>query len=107
MSMKNPPTPAEIEPATFRFVAQYLNHCATAAPHPLLAVGTDNAFPASKAEGPWSREVSSNQRENPERVEPYLHYPICLHGVYKENFTFTLHRDYLSIFPLTALLLAK
>ena len=30
MSMKNPPTPAGIEPATFRFVAQHLNHCATA-----------------------------------------------------------------------------
>ena len=31
MSMKNPLTPAGIEPATFRFVAQHLNHCATAA----------------------------------------------------------------------------
>ena len=30
MSMKNPVTPAGIEQATFRFVAQYLNHCATA-----------------------------------------------------------------------------
>ena len=30
MSMKNPLTPAGIEPATFRFVAQHLNHCATA-----------------------------------------------------------------------------
>jgi len=30
--MKNPLTPAGIEPATFRFVAQHLNHCAT---HPL------------------------------------------------------------------------
>ena len=30
--MKNPLTPAGIEPATFRFVAQHLNHCATAAP---------------------------------------------------------------------------
>jgi len=28
--MKNPLTLAEIEPATFRFVAQHLNHCATA-----------------------------------------------------------------------------
>jgi len=27
MSMKNPLTPAGIEPATFRFVAQHLNHC--------------------------------------------------------------------------------
>jgi hypothetical protein len=26
-------TPAGIEPATFRFVAQYVNHCATALPH--------------------------------------------------------------------------
>ena len=30
MSMKNPPTPAGIEPATFCFVAQQINHCATA-----------------------------------------------------------------------------
>jgi len=30
MSMKIPLIPAGIEPATFRFVAQYLNHCATA-----------------------------------------------------------------------------
>jgi len=31
MSIKNPLTPAGIEPATF--VAQHLNHCATAAPY--------------------------------------------------------------------------
>ena len=30
--MKNPQTPAGIEPATFRLVAQYLNHCATVVP---------------------------------------------------------------------------
>jgi len=30
MSMKNPLRAAGIEPATFRFVAQHLNHCATA-----------------------------------------------------------------------------
>ena len=28
--MKNPLTPSGIEPATFGFVAQHLNHCATA-----------------------------------------------------------------------------
>ena len=33
MSMKNPLTPAGIEPATFLFVAQHLNHCATAPMH--------------------------------------------------------------------------
>jgi len=29
MSMKNPLTPAGIEPATFQFVVQHLDHCAT------------------------------------------------------------------------------
>ena len=32
MSMKNSMTPAGIEPATFRSVAQHLNHCAAAVP---------------------------------------------------------------------------
>jgi len=32
MSTKSPLTPAGIEPATFRFVAQHPNHCATAVP---------------------------------------------------------------------------
>ena len=35
--MKIPMKPSGIEPATFRFVAQHLNHCATAAP-PLVLV---------------------------------------------------------------------
>ena len=40
MSMKNPLTPAGIEPATFPFVAQYLNYCAAAVP--ILHVSTVN-----------------------------------------------------------------
>jgi len=36
MSLKNPLTPAGIKPATFRFVAQHLNHCATAVPFRIL-----------------------------------------------------------------------
>jgi len=32
MSMKNPLIPVAIEPVTFRFVVQHLNHCATAVP---------------------------------------------------------------------------
>ena len=45
MSMKNPLTPGGIEPATFRFVAQHLNHCATAVLHsPVYEDGTDSEF---------------------------------------------------------------
>jgi len=39
MSTKNPLTQAGIEPATFRFVAQRLNHCATAVPKVVYLVG--------------------------------------------------------------------
>ena len=39
MSMKNPLTPAGIEPATFGFVAQHLNHCGTAVPTQQLVPG--------------------------------------------------------------------
>ena len=38
MSIKNPLTPAGIEPATYRFVAQHLNHSSTAVPR--FLVGT-------------------------------------------------------------------
>ena len=38
MSMKNPLTPAGIESATFRIVAQHLNHRATAVPAHLLYI---------------------------------------------------------------------
>jgi len=37
-------TPAGIEPATFQFVAQYLNHCATAIPRAQSDVPTENWY---------------------------------------------------------------
>jgi len=47
MSVKNPLTPAGIEPATFRFVAQYLNHCATAVPESTMVqkISVENVIP--------------------------------------------------------------
>ena len=39
--MKYPLTPAGIESATFRFVAQHLNHCATAILDELKVVGNN------------------------------------------------------------------
>ena len=44
MMMKNPLTPAGIEPATLRFVAQHLNHCATAVQEYVILL----AFPQQK-----------------------------------------------------------
>ena len=41
--MKNPLTPAGIEPATIRLVAQHLNHCATLSRSPLYNVNRRNA----------------------------------------------------------------
>jgi len=41
--MRDPLTLAGIEPATFRIVAQHLNHCATAVPSPLLCTSVNNS----------------------------------------------------------------
>ena len=50
--MKNPPTSAGIEPATFRFVAQHLNHCATAVP--------SSAMKSGETYGSFSRKMYWN-----------------------------------------------
>jgi len=64
--MKNPLTPARIEPATFRIVAQHLNHCATAVP-PV--------------------HCSADLKE---RAELCLYSPVCaVMAGHRVNFTFT------------------
>jgi len=47
---KFPMTPAGIEPATFRFVAQHLNHCATAVPKRYHSVTSIQILPIPKVE---------------------------------------------------------
>jgi len=42
--MKNPLTPAGIELATFRLVAQHLNHCATAVKVQTFIMGNDITY---------------------------------------------------------------
>jgi len=43
-------TPADIEPATFQFVAQHLNHCATAVPTTTYTMTKNEA---KEYEGMW------------------------------------------------------
>ena len=45
--MKNPLTPAGIEPVTFRFVTQLLNHCATSVPFNYQQYLSGTAVPTS------------------------------------------------------------
>jgi len=53
MSMKNPLTPAWIEPATFRFVAQHLNHCPTAVPTVSTVTGINETVTATCRDRDW------------------------------------------------------
>jgi len=61
MSMKNPLTPAGIEPASFRFVAQNLNHCATAIPRPYLDT---SKLLDGKAAGKYMPRTQQKWQEN-------------------------------------------
>jgi len=58
-------TPAGIEPATFRFAAQHLNHCATAIPCFLLFHNVINNVPLIKKIPGRSRVMT---RDRPRRV---------------------------------------
>ena len=54
--------PAGIEPATFQFVAQHLNHCTTAVPENKCGVPTK--FTSASAENEFSKFLSNDARRN-------------------------------------------
>jgi hypothetical protein len=64
MSTKNSMTPSGIEPATFWFVAQYLNHCATAVPFQGV-YGTILLLPFTPQ---FARKVSGKRRKTSTRI---------------------------------------
>ena len=86
--MKNPLTPAGIEPTTFRFVAQNLNHCATAVPtyRPFTRSKACSWLPPpSRAEvkNAWMSTSSSSQNVTQRRVSvgTYLSiFPVFLNS---------------------------
>jgi len=57
--MKNPLTPAGIEPATFRFVAQHLGRCATAVPRGMGLLFLTSALDG----GGWLRPLYPRERD--------------------------------------------
>ena len=113
--MQNPLTPAGIEPATYRFVAQHLNHCATAVPivrichfkisfgsgkglgflssktldklwgHPKRKVALFLGVKPPEYEAQHSPSTSSRVKE---LLQRYLHAHIRRYGAHSHNFTF-------------------
>jgi len=65
--MKNPLTPAGIEPATFRFVAQHLDHCATAVPSVLLRM-LENLQENSDIIILWTETEINKKKENKKKT---------------------------------------
>jgi len=65
--MKNPLRPAGIEPATFRFVAQHLNHCATAVP---VVLRESTRAQEHKSHAPIQLLVNLTVRKFPEDGSP-------------------------------------
>ena len=92
--MKNPLTQAGIEPATFRFVAQHLNHCAAAVPHTLTGTDTKaHQGPNTKIRTNHHKQTSNRRRLRPNRgkyevQDNLVHTAITGHDVthrYKEE----------------------
>ena len=65
---KIPMTPSGIKPATFRFVAQYLNHWATAAPHMCIYIYIYGAAVAQ-----WLRSLVLFQMVSLEYIYIYIY----------------------------------
>ena len=95
--MKNPLTPAGIEPAIFRYVAQHLNHCATAVPPPLSRSSWIQLIEEKMESDGEVRRVPA-----PHHTTALGHYPIvlirwlqltevCLYLIYPRNFRFLLN----------------
>ena len=59
---KMPMTPAGIEPATFRFVAQHLNHCVTAVPN-------------LQHESPRSTNISTSNKKLRAQIVQWIRWP--------------------------------
>jgi len=67
--MKNPLTPSGIEPATFRFVAQHRNHCATLYCRSAAKIVHNRMF----AEDIESERDLHTELENPDKSTLFRH----------------------------------
>ena len=72
MAMKNPLTPAGIEPATFRYVAQRLNHCATTVPIHLVLYTKMNKHYELYVQHPYSEDCCMTIRVTCTGTPPQL-----------------------------------
>jgi len=85
MSMRNPLTLAGIEPATFRFVAQHLNHCATAVPRTPHVRGLNFGLMTSHRYG-GVQFFFNLERETNIRAVFQIDHGVFLHDVFKYFF---------------------
>ena len=101
--MKNPLKLAGIEPATFRFVAQHLNHCATAVP---VRTNVLKYFTEFSVTSTWN--CSQASRVNFCSINNYpffypkqiIYYLFCFILLFYNYVTFTLFLCSLPFFPL-------